>query len=467
MKKAEPDWNRLLRKRPYGERMFTAQMWDQVEKRLQSPANSRRRSVRKGLYAGCAALIAGLVLLVGFLDVPALRPYGSGQLASLFEDRSPIVDKLTPEDLPLAGEPTFSQIIHVAANDGMARSSTMVMPTPIVIDPDYYDSREPARGDVVYFKTQPGGSNSVYEPYDLSRVIGMPGETVRLRDGQVYINGRKLEAFYGSAPRGREDLESWNTSMAEEVKLGEGQYFLLGDMWGHSYNDSQAAGGIDRSMILGKAVGYTKTAPEQDTDWVELYNKDDLRLLAAKPEGSLDTGLYQRIKVVWGDRSREFYWRSVTNETYAPEVYFADMDQDKAKDAVIVLTTAYGSGVHVTEPHIIRNNMTEIPVRNPIKETLGVAVSEVKVSNGQVDAMVTLDGQTITKQFKESDAGIWFDKLGLGSVISYRLDEENRLWADMAGFVSPGTVIAEISVRFDLRDREYVPVDYTMREVSE
>ncbi|MCQ6562452.1 signal peptidase I [Paenibacillus mendelii] len=469
MKKAEPDWSRLLRKRPFRERMFTADMWDQVEKQLDSPNRSSLLSVQKALLAGFAVLLVCLILLIGFVDVPALRPYGSGQLAALFDSRSPITDDTTKEELPLLNETTLSQRVHVIVNDGMAWSLQFGMSTPVVVDPDYYDNLAISRGDVVYFKTQPS-ANSVNEPYDISRVVGLPGETIRLQDGQITIDGRELDAFYGSASRGKEDLKDWNTSMTKDVKLGEGQYFLLGDVWWRSFNDSQTAGGFDRESIQGKVVGYMKPKKDNELEWTELYDQYDkgrLRITAVMPERANITELYQRIKVVWGQRYREYYWHSVANASYEPEVYMTDMDHDKLTDAVIVLTTAYGSGVHVTEPHIIRHDLTEIPVRDPIKGTLEAVTSEVKVSDGKVDVKVTLGKQTIAKQFEESDAGMWFDKLGLGSIVKYRLDEEGRLWADITGFVSPGTVVAELSVRFDLQDREYVPAAYTMRDISE
>jgi len=58
----------------------------------------------------------------------------------------------------------------------------------------------------------------------VKRVIGLPGETISINDGEVYINGQELEEPWLPADEG------FNSSgELSEVKLGENQYFVLGD----------------------------------------------------------------------------------------------------------------------------------------------------------------------------------------------------------------------------------------------
>lgn len=97
------------------------------------------------------------------------------------------------------------------------------------------------RGDPVVF----------YFPYDTSqsyikRVIGIPGDSVRIDDGTVYVNGQKLDEPY--VPKEYSD----ERSLQSEV-VPKDQYFVLGDHRSSS-NDSRIWGFVPRKYIYGKAV---------------------------------------------------------------------------------------------------------------------------------------------------------------------------------------------------------------------
>ena len=81
----------------------------------------------------------------------------------------------------------------------------------------------------------------------IKRVIGLPGETVQIRDQAVYINGERLEAESG--------LEAVSIAGAAEfpVELSENEYFVLGDNRDSS-EDSRfsGTGNVKREQILGK-----------------------------------------------------------------------------------------------------------------------------------------------------------------------------------------------------------------------
>ena len=82
----------------------------------------------------------------------------------------------------------------------------------------------------------------------IKRIIGLPGETVQIRDGEIYIDGAILEEDYGK--------ETMLTSgrAADQIQLGEDEYFVLGDNRNHS-EDSRFddVGNIERSEIIGRA----------------------------------------------------------------------------------------------------------------------------------------------------------------------------------------------------------------------
>ena len=106
-----------------------------------------------------------------------------------------------------------------------------------------YILRQPQRGDVIVFHPP----DALTQRY-IKRVIGLPGDTVRLTLTNVYINGVKLnESYIAPAPYGYpENLEP------ETVHLGPDQFFVMGDNRTNS-QDSRYFGPITQHEIIGKA----------------------------------------------------------------------------------------------------------------------------------------------------------------------------------------------------------------------
>lgn len=107
-----------------------------------------------------------------------------------------------------------------------------------------YRIKEPERGDVVIFKYS--------DTQDfIKRIIALPGDTVMLKDGQLYINNKLLdESHYLN--------DSVYTNGGDFLKEGEsktvpdGEYFVCGDNRPHS-SDSRTFGPIEKDNIKGKA----------------------------------------------------------------------------------------------------------------------------------------------------------------------------------------------------------------------
>lgn len=93
----------------------------------------------------------------------------------------------------------------------------------------------------------------------IKRVIGMPGDTVEMKNGVLYINGKKVDQpFINTEALAKQTVfidDFTLESLTGEAKVPEGKYFVLGDNRGVS-KDSRMIGYIDRSAIEGKAV-YT------------------------------------------------------------------------------------------------------------------------------------------------------------------------------------------------------------------
>ena len=99
------------------------------------------------------------------------------------------------------------------------------------------------RGDVVVFRHP--------APYDpqrsyIKRVIALPGDTLRVDRGRVYVNGKLLHEPYVPA-------EFRDTRSLEETVVPADSYFMMGDHRSIS-SDSRDFGPVDRSLIYGKAV---------------------------------------------------------------------------------------------------------------------------------------------------------------------------------------------------------------------
>lgn len=100
------------------------------------------------------------------------------------------------------------------------------------------------RGDIVVFL--PNGNENSH--YYIKRVVGLPGETIQIIDGYVYIDGR----FYAEDESYDKIADAGIAST--ELKLGEKEYFVLGDNRNNS-EDSRSGniGAVHEDTIFGKA----------------------------------------------------------------------------------------------------------------------------------------------------------------------------------------------------------------------
>lgn len=126
---------------------------------------------------------------------------------------------------------------------GSSMETTLSDKDQLIVDKMTYRFRDPKRYDIVVFPYQYQDNT-----YYIKRIIGLPGETVQILSGMVYIDGMRLDEHYG-----KEMME--NPGIAEEpLTLDENEYFVLGDNRNNS-SDSRASdvGLIHRKDLIGRA----------------------------------------------------------------------------------------------------------------------------------------------------------------------------------------------------------------------
>ncbi len=123
--------------------------------------------------------------------------------------------------------------------EGNSMLNTLLPGERVIVSRIHYLIGEPQRGDVIVFQYPRDPSRDF-----VKRIIGMPGETIAIRNGQVFINGKALPPETYTTNRTRDDFPPFT--------LGEDEYFVMGDNRGGS-SDSRSWGPLQGRFIIGKA----------------------------------------------------------------------------------------------------------------------------------------------------------------------------------------------------------------------
>ncbi len=135
----------------------------------------------------------------------------------------------------------------------------------VLVDRVSFRFGDPGRNDVVVFKPPAGADTNtcgVQHPSDtacpeptpersdtnfIKRVVGLPGDRLRVVDGAVYINGRRQDGSFA-----RLDANCGICNLPGEITVPEDHYFMMGDNRGESA-DSREWGPVPKKWIIGKA----------------------------------------------------------------------------------------------------------------------------------------------------------------------------------------------------------------------
>jgi len=134
---------------------------------------------------------------------------------------------------------TFGWVLTPVRTEGTSMLPTYASGRLTLVYRMAYLTSTPQRGDIIAIRL--AGPSVVY----IKRVVGLPGERVAIRDGQVYIDGRPLVEPYVRHQR------AWNV---DEVTVGDHEYFVAGDNRGITEFGSTDYGRVDSGRILGRLV---------------------------------------------------------------------------------------------------------------------------------------------------------------------------------------------------------------------
>lgn len=190
-----------------------------------------------------------------------------------------LVDTTTPEKLSTVEQTADTFLVEWRA-DSMDRGNhdlyTQVHGKLVVSS----NVSELQRGMIVYYEVPPQflkENPNLLSP-TLGRVVGLPGETVEIKGGKVYIDGQRLDAFYGEATKYGMNKEQWyarenkrkQTKEQEQqteayynlampaITVEERTVFLLVDAWWRGY-DSSYFGLIPVETVKGIVLGYEES----------------------------------------------------------------------------------------------------------------------------------------------------------------------------------------------------------------
>jgi signal peptidase I len=192
-----------------------------------------------------ALILALIVFLIIQGSVRNFQVYGSSMAPTLDDGQYLLVNRL----------------VYLKVDTG--RLSRMIPFWNVEEPSQRFAIHPPQRGEVIVFRS-PRQPDQDF----VKRVVGLPGEEIEVRNGAVYIDGSALEEPY---------LDRRDNSNRAPIKLGEGEYFMMGDNRGNS-NDSRTWGPLHVGNVRGKVwVVYWPFSALQVLDTATSLGRDSLR----------------------------------------------------------------------------------------------------------------------------------------------------------------------------------------------
>ncbi|MEK5215999.1 MULTISPECIES: hypothetical protein [Psychrobacillus] len=198
-------------------------------------------------------------------------------------------------------------------------------------------------------------------------------------------------------------------------------------------------------FVVPKSISGTNEGYEV----VSKLPKESIVLYAKK----MNDGLYRDFKLDFkGETYFRPFWINVTNPTYAPKIFYQDINEDGKKELIITLTKGYGSGVRDEEVYVYSytNGLIDVVVDNP----LAIINKNVKTKLTPEKAEITLVDKGFIVDTKSIESTHLFEVIGFGSVIDYDVIN-NNLMVRVSVQITPAVFVGDIVITYEYRDKMY------------
>ncbi len=201
-------------------------------------------------------------------------------------------------------------------------------------------------------------------------------------------------------------------------------------------------------VVILLIVPQPVKAQSEDYVIVSRLEKENITLYAKK-----GGGMYKDFKIYYkGETYFRPFWMNVTNPTYAPKIFYEDINEDSKKELIITLTKGYGTGVLDEEVYVYRytNGLIDELVDNPI----AIIYKNVKTKLTTQKAEVKIGDKVTTVDTKSIEPSHLFEDISFGGIIDYEVINK-RLMVSVGGQISPGMFIGDLIIAYEHRNKMY------------
>ncbi|WP_430509347.1 hypothetical protein [Gottfriedia solisilvae] len=201
-------------------------------------------------------------------------------------------------------------------------------------------------------------------------------------------------------------------------------------------------------LVILFIIPQSAKALTDDYVKVSSLDKENITLYAKK-----GGGMYKEFKIYFkGETYFRPFWMNVTNPTYAPKIFYEDINEDSKKELIITLNKGYGTGVLDEEVYVYRytNGLIDELVDNPI----AIIYKNVKTKLTTQKAEVKIGDKVTTVDTKSIEPSHLFEDIGFGGIIDYEVINK-RLMVRVGGQITPAMFIGDIIIAYEHRDKMY------------
>ncbi|MFE8701522.1 hypothetical protein ACFYKX_13035 [Cytobacillus sp. FJAT-54145] len=208
------------------------------------------------------------------------------------------------------------------------------------------------------------------------------------------------------------------------------------------------------SLIIAFLLMITPTitgAEDEGYKMVSQNQKENITLYGKELDG-----LYRGFKIDFkGGIYTRPLWNSETSPTYAPQIFYEDINKDLKEELIITLTQGHGTGVLLEDVHVFHtmdNRLTGVVVDHPL-DIINKNV-KTKLSNEEAEISIGDKKYQVDLTPFEINPENLFEDIGFGSIMDYEVIN-NNLMVRVSGQITPAMFIGDIIITYDYRDKMY------------